>query len=168
MGWYNQWSLDTSAGTWSASASLPPSGTRVLTNGNSGMVLDVAAGSKASGALVIQWPSNGGSNQKWTLQQATGNVFTVHNVNSGMCLDVPGSSASEGVQLDQQACNGGANQQWAFEAVGSFQSASDTSFVLASMNTGMTAEVKGNSTAQHASVDQWPSNGGSNQVWAIG
>jgi hypothetical protein len=168
MGWYSQWSLDTSAGTWSASASLPPSGTHVLTNGNSGMALDVAAGSKSAGALVIQWPANGGSNQKWTLQQVTGNVFTVHNVNSGMCLDVPGSSASEGVQLDQQACNGGAGQQWAFEAAGSFQSASDTSFVLASMNTGMTAEVKGNSTAQHASVDQWPSNGGSNQVWAIG
>ena len=168
MGWYNQWSLDTSAGTWSANASLPPSGTHVLTNGNSGMVLDVAAGSKSAGALVIQWPANGGANQKWTLQQVTGNVFTVHNVNSGMCLDVPGSSVTEGVQLDQQACNGGAGQQWAFEAVGSFQSASDTSFVLASMNDGMTAEVKGNSTAEHAPVDQWPSNGGSNQVWAVG
>jgi hypothetical protein len=168
MGWYNQWSLDTSAGTWSASASLPPSGTHAATNGNSGMAMDVAAASKAGGALVIQWPANGGANQKWTLQQVTGNVFTVHNVNSGLCLDVPGSSASEGVQLDQQACNGGAGQQWAFEAVGSFQSASDTSFVLVSMNDGMTAEVKGNSTTEHAAVDQWPSNGGSNQVWVIG
>jgi hypothetical protein len=168
MGWYNHWSLDTSAGTWSAGASLPPSGTRVLTNGNSGMVMDVAGASKASAALIIQWPANGGANQQWTLQPVTGNVFTVHNVNSGLCLGVPASSAAEGTQLDQEACDGGAGQQWAFEAVGSYQSASDASFALASVSSGMIAEVKGNSTASHAQVDQWPSNGGSNQVWAIG
>jgi hypothetical protein len=168
MGWYNQWSLDTSAGTWSASASLPPSGTRVLTNQNSGMAMDVAGASKTAGALVIQWPANGGANQEWTLQPVSGNVFTVHNANSGLCLDVPGSSATEGVQLDQGTCNGRAGQEWAFEAVGSYQSASDADFVLASMNSGMTAEVKGNSTASHAQVDQWPSNGGANQVWITG
>jgi hypothetical protein len=71
------------------------------------------------------------------------------------------------VQLDQSNCNGAANQEWAFEAVGNYQSASDANFVLASMNSGMTAEVKGFSTASHAAVDQWPSNGGSNQVWII-
>lgn len=168
MGWYNQWSLDTSAGTWSASASLPPSGTQVLTSENSGMAMDVAGASTATGALVIQWPKNGGANQEWTLQPVTGNVFTVRNVHSGMCLDVPGSSLSEGVQLDQWTCNGGAGQEWAFEAVGNYQSASDADFVLASMNSGMTAEVKGYSTASHAAVDQWPSNGGANQVWIAG
>jgi Glycosyl hydrolases family 43/Ricin-type beta-trefoil lectin domain-like len=168
MGWYDQWSLDTSAGTWSASASLPPSGPHVLTNQNSGMAMDIAGASRAGGALVIQWPANGGANQEWALQPVTGNVFTVHNVNSGMCLDVPGSSGAQGVQLDQQACNGGASQEWALEAVGNYQSASDTDFVLASASSGMPAEVKGNSTTSHAQVDQWPSNGGSNQVWSIG
>ncbi len=168
MGWYGQWSLDTSAGTWSASAGLPPSGTHVLTDENSGMAMDVTGASKTAGALVIQWPANGGANQEWTLQPVTGNVFTVHNVNSGMCLDVPGSASTAGVQLDQATCAGGAGQEWAFEPVGNYQSASDTHFVLASMNSGMTAEVKGNSTAEHAQVDQWPSNGGANQVWSIG
>ena len=81
---------------------------------------------------------------------------------------MPGSSETEGVQLDQWTCNGGANQEWAFEAVGSYQSASDTHFVLVSLNNGMTAEVKGYSTASHAAVDQWPSNGGANQIWIIG
>ena len=168
MGWYNQWSLDTSAGTWSASASLPPSGTRVLTSQNSGMVMDVAGASRADGALIIQWAANGGANQEWTLQQATGNVFAVRNVNSGLCLGVPASTAAAGTQLSQGACTGGASQQWAFEAVGSYQSASDADFVLASVNSGLTVEVKGNSTAAHAVVDQWPSNGGANQVWIIG
>jgi Ricin-type beta-trefoil lectin domain-like len=54
------------------------------------------------------------------------------------------------------------------EAVGNYQSGSDTSYVLVSLNSGMTAEVKGASTAEHAEVDQWPSNGGSNQVWITG
>jgi hypothetical protein len=61
----------------------------------------------------------------------------------------------------------GANQEWAFDAAGDYSSPSDTSFVLASLNTGMTAEVKGNSTASGAKVDQWPGNGGSNQTWVI-
>ena len=132
------------------------------------MAMDLAGASTADGALVIQWPANGGANQSWTLQPVSGNVFTVHNVNSGKCLDVSGSSTVEGVQLDQRTCDGGASQEWAFEAAGSYQSASDTHFVLASVNSGMTAEVKGNSTTAHAEVDQWPSNGGSNQVWVIG
>ena len=84
MGWYSQWSLDTSAGTWSAGASLPSSGVHVLTNQNSGMAMDVAGASTAAGALVIQWPANGGTNQEWTLQPTGGNIFTVRNVNSGM------------------------------------------------------------------------------------
>ena len=168
MGWYNQWSVDTSAGTWSAGASLPAAGTHVLTNSNSHMVMDVTSASTADGALVIQWPGNGGANQEWTLQQITGNVFTVRSANSGKCLDVPGSVATQGVQLDQWTCNGTANQEWAFEVVGNYQSGSDTSFVLASLNSGMTVEVKGASTAEHAQVDQWPSNGGSNQVWILG
>jgi hypothetical protein len=168
MGWYNQWSLDTSAGTWTTVASLPSSGTHVLTNSNSGMDMDVTSASTADGALIDQWPATGGTNQEWSLEPVSGNVFTLVNVNSGKCLDVPSSSTAEGVQLDQWTCNGGANQEWAVEAVGSYQSSSDTSFVLASLNSGMTAEVKGQSTASHAAVDQWPSNGGANQVWKIG
>jgi hypothetical protein len=168
MGWYNEWSLNVSAGPWSAGASLPSAGTHVITNSNSGMALDVAGASTASGGLIIQWPADGGSNQDWSLDQVSGNVFTLVNENSGLCLDVPGSSITEGTQLDQWTCNGGANQEWAVEAVGSYSSSSDTSFVLASLNSGMTMEVEGYSTAEHAAVDQWPSNGGPNQVWNIG
>jgi hypothetical protein len=34
---------------------------------NSGMVADVSQGSTTAGAAVIQWPTNGGSNQEWNL-----------------------------------------------------------------------------------------------------
>lgn len=167
MGWFGQWSLDTSAGTWTPDASLPPAGTRVLTNANSGDVMDVSGGSTANGGVVIQWPSNGGANQHWALQPVSGNVFTLRSTGSGLCLDVPSSSTAEGVQLDQWTCDGGANQEWAFDAAGNYSSSSDTSFVLVNLNSGMTAEVKGQSSASGAKIDQWPGNGGSNQTWTV-
>jgi hypothetical protein len=117
-------------------------------------------GSTGNGALVVQSARNGGTNQQWTAQPVSGNVFTLHNGMSGLCLDVPNNSATSGLQLDQWTCNGGANQQWAFDAVGS-------GYVVVSMNSGKTAEVKGQSTTQGASIDQWPGNGGSNQTWTV-
>lgn len=157
LGWYDQWSLDPTAGTWQAST---VSGTHTLRNGNSGQAMDISGASTGNGALVVQSAPNGQTSQQWTLQPVSGNVFTLRNVHSGLCLDVPNNSTASGLQLDQWTCNGGANQQWAFDAVGS-------QYVLVSLNSGKTAEVKGQSTTQGASVDQWPSNGGSNQTWSV-
>jgi hypothetical protein len=168
MGWYNQWSLNLSAGTWSAGASLPPSGPNVLVNSHSGMVMDASGGSTAAGDPIIQWADNGGANQQWTLDLSSGDLYTLVNVNSGKCLGVPSASVTEGVQLEQLACDGSPSQEWAAEAVGSYQSSSDSSFVLASLNSGLLAEVEGNSTTEGAPVDQWAANGGANQAWTIG
>ena len=38
-----------------------------LANLGSGLVVDVANGSTSTGGTVIQWPTNGGTNQEWTL-----------------------------------------------------------------------------------------------------
>ncbi|HEX4703140.1 MAG TPA: RICIN domain-containing protein, partial [Pseudonocardiaceae bacterium] len=167
VGWYNQWTVDTGAGTWQANASNPGQGTHILSNAHSGQALDVSGGSTANGGLVVQEPRNGASSQQWTLQPLSGNVFTLRNNKSGLCLDVPNSATTSGLQLDQWTCNGGANQQWAFDAVGNYQSGSNTSYILVSPNSGKTAEVKGQSTTQGATVDQWPGNGGSNQTWSL-
>jgi hypothetical protein len=167
VGWFNQWTVDTGVGTWQATASNPGQGTHVLTNATSGQAMDVAGGSTGNGALVVQEPRTGASSQQWAVQPVSGNVFTLRNVKSGLCLDVPNSSTTGGQQLDQWTCNGGANQQWAFDAVGNYQSGSNTSYIVVSLNSGKTAEVKGQSTAQGAVVDQWPGNGGSNQTWSL-
>jgi beta-xylosidase len=122
VGWHNSWNLDVTTGTWSASHGLPATGTRVLTNANSGLVMDVTNASTSNGALIDQWTANGGTNQQWALTQVSGNVYTVKSVKSGLCLEVPNQSTDQGVQLDQWTCNGGTNQQWAFEATGSYTS----------------------------------------------
>lgn len=38
-----------------------------LENLNSGQVVDVSGGSTSTGGIVIQWPTDGGTNQEWTL-----------------------------------------------------------------------------------------------------
>jgi hypothetical protein len=57
-----QWALNAvGAYTSSSDASYE------LANLGSGLVADVSGGSTSAGANVIQWPTNGGANQEWTL-----------------------------------------------------------------------------------------------------
>jgi hypothetical protein len=168
VGWQNSWSLDTAAGTWSNGSSNPADATRVLSNANSSLVMDVSGGSTADGATVIQWGANGGANQKWALTRVGGNVYTLTNAGSGKCLEVPGGSTAQGTQLDQSACNGGAQQHWALDAAGNWTSGSNTSYVLVNQASGWVADVSDQSTAAGAHVIQWAANGGANQVWNLG
>jgi hypothetical protein len=113
--------------------------------------------------------ANSGTNQEWTLKQVSGpsDVFTLVSVNSGLCLDVPSASTTEGVQLDQWTCNGGTNQEWALDPVGSYSTSGDAVYQVMSLVSGYTAEDESNSTAEGSAIDQWPSNGGSNQQWTL-
>ena len=57
-----EWALD-SVGSYSSTGDA----SYQLTNLNSDLVADVAGNSTTAGAIVDQWASNGGANQKWTL-----------------------------------------------------------------------------------------------------
>lgn len=167
VGWQNSWSLDPASGTWSAGSSNPPAGTRTLTNAHSGLVMDVSDASAADGGKIIQWADHQAGNQRWTLTQRAGNVYTIGNVGSGKCLDDPTGSTAQGAQLDQRTCDGGAGQQWALDAVGDYTSASDTDYLLVNLGSGWVADVSGGSTAGGAAVVQWITNGGANQTWSV-
>jgi hypothetical protein len=168
VGWQNSWSLDTTAGAWSAGASNPAANTtHHLTNAHSGLVMDVSGASTASGGKVIQWTGHDGTNQRWTIIPAAGNLFTVKNVNSGLCLEAPNQSTASGVQLDQGACTGTTSQQWAFDAAGSYASPGDASYLIVNLHSGMAADDFGNSTSPGTIIDQWPTNGGNNQTWSL-
>ena len=170
VGWQNSWSLDVTTGELASESSDPASGsTYTLTNAKSSYLLDVDKASTANGATIDQWPSDGGTNQQWTLHQVAGtaDVFTLTSVSSGLCLDVPNLSAAEGVQLDQWTCNGGTNQQWALDPVGSYSTSGDEVYQLTNLESGYALEDENNSTAEGSPIDQWPSNGGSNQDWTL-
>lgn len=167
VGWHNSWSLDAAAGTWSGGSSNPAPGTRQLTDSGSGLVMDVSGNSTADGAPVIQWTDHEGANQQWNLAQVSGNVYTLTNVGSGKCLNVPGASTAQGVQLTQTTCTGAGDQQWFLAAAGSYQSATNATYVLVNLATGWVADVSGGSTSPGAEVIQWASNGGGNQLWSL-
>lgn len=170
VGWQNSWSLDVTTGELASESSNPASAsTDTLTDGKSSYLLDVDNASTANGAAIDQWPSTGGTNQEWTLHQVagTGDVFTLTSVNSGLCLDVPNNSAAEGLQLDQWTCNGGSNQEWALDPVGSYSASGDRVYQLTNLESGYTLEDENNSTTEGSPIDQWPSNGGSNQDWTV-
>ena len=87
-----------------------------VTNQNSGYEIDVDGASVSSGAVVDQWPYNGGTNQQWTFSNTGNGFYTLTNVNSGLLLDVENASTSEGALIDQYSSNGGLNQQWNISA----------------------------------------------------
>jgi hypothetical protein len=133
-------------------------GYRVIASRNSGKLLDVSGASTADGAAVIQWPDNGGGNQRWAFLDAGGGYWNLVNRNSGKCLDVPAGSTADGIQLVQWTCNGGTNQQWKQIWNGSY-------FQLQALHSGKCADVSGASTADGAKIIQWPCHDGANQQW---
>ncbi|MFI5676682.1 RICIN domain-containing protein [Streptomyces cellulosae] len=164
VGQYPTWSLDAAAGTWTADSGVPSAGVHTLTNGNSSMVMDVASGSTANGAKIIQWPPNGGANQQWALTRVADNVYTLKSVKSGLCLDVPNQSATSGTQVQQWTCNGGTNQQWFLDLVGSY---SGSTYLLTGVGSDLTLGVTGASTTQGAAVAQETGTGATSQQWSI-
>ncbi|MFI0943675.1 RICIN domain-containing protein [Streptomyces sp. NPDC021020] len=167
VGWFTSWSLDVSAGTWTANSSVPTAADHVLTSAHDGQAIDVNAASTSDGAAIVQWPANGGANQRWNLRRAYGNVFSLVSAASGKCLDVSGASTGPGGALIQWPCSGAANQLWAFDAVGDYTSSSDASYVLRSLNSGLVVDVPDSSTTAGTALEQWTGNGGPNQTWRV-
>ena len=131
-----------------------------LVSAKSNKRMDVAGASKAPGAAVIQWPANGGANQKWNLVPLGGDVYRVVAVHSGLVLDVAGESTAPGAPVIQWPWHGGANQQWRVNPV-----AGTDRFRITSVRSGHVLDVEGESTADGARVIQWPWHGGANQQW---
>ena len=131
-----------------------------IVNRNSGQVLDVAGASIANGALIDQWPSNGGANQLWRFVAVNGGYKLV-NVNSSKVLEDPAGSTTNGTRLDQASDSSSSNQWWNVVSQGSGY------YSLVDQKSGQYVDVTGASTANGAAVIQWPGHGGTNQQWSL-
>ncbi|GAA2143243.1 ricin-type beta-trefoil lectin domain protein [Kitasatospora kazusensis] len=139
----------------------PLDGTYQLADANSGQLLDAANQGTADGTPVIQWPSNGGANQKWRLASTGDGYYTITGVASGKALDLPGPSTLPGTQLDLRSADGGTGQQWLVVP------STGGHYTLESRADGQLADVSGASLTMGAGVIQWPANGGANQSWQL-
>ncbi|MFE9428840.1 RICIN domain-containing protein [Kitasatospora sp. NPDC006697] len=163
VGWLDSWSLDTAAGTWSATSSLPPAGSHTLTSSADSLLMDDSNNSPNDGNPVIQWAATGGSNQRWTLRQVAGLTYQVVNDGSGKCLDTSGS------RLVQSTCGAASTtQRWLFDQAGDYTSPANTTFVVRNLASGLVIDVPGYSATQGTALGLWAGNGGSNQEWQVG
>jgi hypothetical protein len=81
-------------------------------------VLDVNAKSTANGADIVQWPSNGGTNQQWQLNEQSDGSYEIVNRNSGKALDNWEWSTEPGSRVSQYDRNGLAAQRWRLSPLG--------------------------------------------------
>ncbi|WP_238413262.1 RICIN domain-containing protein [Saccharothrix deserti] len=132
-----------------------------LVNRKSGKVLDINGASTADGAVAIQWPDTGGTNQRFTLTPNPDGSHRLVNARSGKLLNSPGGSA-QGAQLDQWSDTDSDNQWWTL-----VPSSTDGYHRIVNVRTGWCVDVDSGSTADGARIVQCPGNGGANQDWQL-
>ncbi|WP_194911077.1 alpha-galactosidase [Catenulispora rubra] len=139
------------------------SGSYTLKSPSDGLLADVSGGSKSSGAPVIQWPANGGTNQKWTLVPVPDpNVaYRVENLATGGRLDVNNDSTADGATLLQYSDNGQADQKWRFVKQAS------GAYTIVNANSGKLVNIPGPTTAAGTQLIQFGDDGGSNGRWTL-
>jgi hypothetical protein len=135
-------------------------GEYVLTNAWSDMALDDPSFSGASGTQIIQYPANGGANQKWRFTFQSSGYYTIQNVSSGLYLSDPGDSKSLGTKLEQINPINDNTQLWSLTASGS-------GYVLHNRATGLVTDDPSFSTTKGTGIILYTPNGGSNQTWNI-
>jgi alpha-galactosidase len=161
----DQWTLNgsgTANQEWTLiAASTNGPVTYSVENASSKLVLDDPNSSASNGTGIVQWQSNGGTNQKWTfVPLADGNDLIVNQA-SGLVLGDPGFSQNRGTGIIQWQLNGGLNEQWQVN-----QQANGT-YEIVNAYSGLVLEDPGSSTTEGIQVDQWNWNGTANQEWYL-
>ncbi|MEY9856154.1 alpha-galactosidase [Catenulispora sp. GAS73] len=139
------------------------SGSYTLKSSSDGLFADVSGASTSSGAPVIQWPSNSGANQKWTLVPVPdANVgYRVENVLTGGRLDVNNDSTADGATLLQWTDNGQADQKWTFVRQ------SSGAYTIVNANSGKLVNIPGPTTTSATQLIQFADDGNSNSRWTL-
>lgn len=139
------------------------SGAYTLVSSSDGMVGDVSGGSTAAGAAVIQWPSNGGANQHWTLVPVPdpGKSYRIENWQTGGRIDVDQDSTANGAKLLEWSDNGATDQRW------TFVKQSTSAYTIVNAKSGKLINIPGPTTTQGTQLIQYQDDGNSNSRWTL-
>ncbi|MBD0403469.1 RICIN domain-containing protein [Flammeovirga sp. EKP202] len=92
----------------------------------------------------------------------TNGTYRIINKNSGKCLTTSNASPTNGAQVVQKTIdNNDSNQEWIITDIGS------GIYTIVHAESGLYADINGQSTTAGASNILWSSNGGNNQKWNI-
>ena len=121
----------------------------------SGKSLDVADVSTSDGGNIHQWDFHGNANQIWTLNNVSGDVYTLVSKNSDKCLDAD----SSGTNVHQWSCFENENQKWTIEAL------SEGGYVVRTFVNDEVMAVDASSTENGGNIVTETETGDSNQQW---
>lgn len=125
------------------------------------MVLDVAGASKASGANVQIYRSNGTSAQQFTfVYNASTKTYSILNANSGLYVTVKGGGTANGTNVIQQTYDGSKAQQW-------YVSMSNGVYSFKSACNGLYLDVAGASDLGGTNVQVYTGNGSAAQRFSL-
>ena len=147
--------------TYSGPTGFDPDSYYKLVNLNSGLLLDVSGASMSDGALLIQWPDNGGWNQQWAIVGLGAGIYKLVNRNSGAIVDVSNGSSEDGASIIQFHDHDASNQQWSLIDPG------DGTVQLLNLNSGLLADVLNGSSEAGASIVQYHDDCGPSQRWTL-
>ncbi len=150
-----------SVGVFGTLPALPlPNGEYTITGQMSTLVIDDPGFNQTSGTQIIQWPLNGGINQKWFFTNNGNGYYTIRNASSGLYLADPGGSKNNGTKLEQLTGDGSDSQLWSLTVSGS-------GYVIHNKASGLVVDETGFSTQAGTGLQVWGASGNSNQAWLI-
>ena len=125
-------------------------------NQASGQCLDIDQAKMADGTNVMQWPCNGGANQRWSYDSTSGLVRSMQDPH--FCLDNTGNYAN-GANIMLWTCNGNSNQRFTFDSgTGALTMRNDPVAQAVEVLLG---------TGAGGNVQTWWFWGGANQTWRM-
>ncbi|MES5818772.1 family 43 glycosylhydrolase [Streptomyces sp. RG80] len=133
-----------------------------LVNRNSGKCLDVNGGGTADGTNIFQWTCNGGTNQKWKVEDLGDDTNRLVNVATGKVMDVADCSAADGADIRQWSWLNNKCQRYrlVFTASGDYVR-------IVNESTGKVADVADCGTANGSDVRQWSWLNNNCQQWRL-
>jgi hypothetical protein len=149
-------------------ANLIANGNYVISNYQTGLVLDDPGFSKTNGAFLDMWPANAGTNQTWTVTNLGSNYVYITSSYSGLAVDVYGGSTSSGAKIDQWPWSNTSNQIWKVVSMG------NGNYELLSQKSGLALGVPAATSGSGSSsllngtgLDQETVTGAADQLWSF-
>ncbi|UII19619.1 RICIN domain-containing protein [Fulvivirga ligni] len=136
-------------------------GTYTIQNANSGKYMDVAAGSGADGANILQWTGHGAANQRFTLTDRGDGAYSLINAQSGKAMDVEGGSTSNVANVLQWTYSGNTNQRFIVLNAGG------GNYKLKAAHSGRVVEVTGGGLNNGDNIIQYDDNNQLHGQWRL-
>ncbi len=143
----------------SASKGIVPGKYYKISVKHSGKVMDVLLNGMNNGVKVVQYASNGGTNQMWRIDEAGDGYYKLTAKSSGKCLSVKDNGLNDGAELVQSDYTGGDNQKFNIEV------SEDGYFLIIAKHSGKCIGVSGGDTKDSAQICQWGYLGVDYQKW---